>query len=104
MLLCIAVVATTAAPHGYVPTSQPEAFELRRIPVTAQGVMQLRANAFVIAFGQNIGAIWLNIRGASGVSVLGFSKVPSSLDRCVTGACCAGRPMNCRAAAVPKCK
>ncbi|EFP65682.1 Uncharacterised protein [Ralstonia pickettii] len=72
MLLCIAVVATTAAPHGYVPTSQPEAFELRRIPVTAQGVMQLRANAFVIAFGQNIGAIWLNIRGASGVSVLGF--------------------------------
>jgi len=38
-----------------MPTSQPEARSLRRIPVAAQGLMQLGANAFVVAFVQDIG-------------------------------------------------
>ena len=104
MLLCISAVATTAAPHGYVPTSQPETFDLRRVPVAAQGLMQLRANAFVVAFAQNIGCSLAQHAGRLGRVCARFSKVPSSLGRCVTGACCAGRPLNCRAAAVPKCK
>lgn len=104
MVLCIAAVATAAAPHGYMPTSQPEAFDLRRVPVAAQGLMQLGANAFVIAFAQNIGCSLAQHSWRLGRVCARFSKVPSSLDRCVTGACCAGRPMNCRAAAVQKCK
>ena len=81
MLLCIAAVATTAAPHGYVPTSQPEAFDLRRVPVAAQGLMQLRANAFVVAFAQNIGCSLAQHAGRLGRVCARFSKVPSSLGR-----------------------